>query len=287
MIMSSKSPSILTNLTTRLSSSELRPVLWTLWALPLIQCVSASLATPKPLSFLGTASILMFWVFWTLPLWWLSYSYSSLILKKVNVRGWKLWGCLGIASFLSFLTLDILGYFYFVNQVFNGWIVTFTPPFRVGEPETSTFFTRALFGALGNSAIWLAANFSSRLLLGRSMFDKDIAFTDRLPTFMHQVPANQRESLLAIKAQEHYIEIHTDAGSTLVLYRFGDALRELSGTLGKQVHRSFWVSANSIASYKRKNGKLVLTLVNGMQVPVSRSFVRDIEQSGFLPKTTS
>lgn len=272
------------DISARLTSSSIRPLIWTLWALPLIQCVSFGLATPKPLSFLATISVLLFWAFFVLPVWWLSHAYSRLLLRLFNARGLQLWGCLAMASALSFITIDALGYFYLVNQVFNGWVVNFEPPFGVSKPQLSTFFPAAFYGAIGHSAIWLTANLSSRLLLGRTIYDSEPITTDRVFTFMHQVPEDQRHGLLAIQAQEHYINVHTTTGTNLVLYRFGDALKELSDVPGKQVHRSFWVANSSVESYKRDNGQLFLTLHNDMKVPVSRSFLRDVEKPGFLPR---
>ena len=44
--------------------------------------------------------------------------------------------------------------------------------------------------------------------------------------------------LLHLRMQDHYVEVHTAAGSELLLLRFRDALREVEGVNGLQVHRS-------------------------------------------------
>ena len=69
--------------------------------------------------------------------------------------------------------------------------------------------------------------------------------------------------------QDHYVEVHTAAGSELLLLRFRDALREVEGVDGLQVHRSHWVARNAVARVERRRGggRVALRLVNGSKVP--------------------
>ena len=62
------------------------------------------------------------------------------------------------------------------------------------------------------------------------------------PPILERLPADRRGALLHLQMRDHYVEIHTDRGSELVLMRFGDALMELGGTEGMQVHRSHWIA---------------------------------------------
>lgn len=80
------------------------------------------------------------------------------------------------------------------------------------------------------------------------------------------------ESLLAIRAEQHYIMVISDAGQELVLYRLGDAVRELPPDCGLQVHRSWWVKADAIRAVESGRKKLVLELRNGLKVPVSAPY---------------
>ena len=82
--------------------------------------------------------------------------------------------------------------------------------------------------------------------------------------------------------QDHYVEVHTEEGSDLLLLRFRDALRELDGLDGAQVHRSHWVARAAVAGVERRSGRIALRLVNGNRVPVSRSFAPALRDRGWL-----
>jgi hypothetical protein len=84
---------------------------------------------------------------------------------------------------------------------------------------------------------------------------------------------------LALKADGHYLHVHTDAGCDLVIYRLSDAIRELPLESGAQVHRSWWVAARALGPARHRDH---LSLVNGLEVPVSRSFRLAARQRGWL-----
>lgn len=83
--------------------------------------------------------------------------------------------------------------------------------------------------------------------------------------------------LLALSAQEHYTRVVTNAGARLVLLRFSDAVREATPTLGLQVHRSHWVALDAIDAFTRNGREGQILLRNGETVPVSRSYMRDLQ----------
>jgi DNA-binding LytR/AlgR family response regulator len=56
------------------------------------------------------------------------------------------------------------------------------------------------------------------------------------------------------------------------LMRFSDALAELDGLAGLQVHRSHWVAGCAVVEMKKQNGRCVVVLQNGTEVPVSRAY---------------
>jgi hypothetical protein len=89
------------------------------------------------------------------------------------------------------------------------------------------------------------------------------------PAFLARFDPPVKGSLLAVQAQEHYVRAITSEGALCTLYRFGDALRELEGLSGLQVHRSFWVADAGVAALKNGRRGLRIVLRNGEQVPVS------------------
>ena len=61
-----------------------------------------------------------------------------------------------------------------------------------------------------------------------------------------------------------------------MLYRFGDAVEELQAAEGLQVHRSWWVSEAAIAGSLEATTRR-LRLQNGVDIPVSRTYQRELE----------
>jgi DNA-binding LytR/AlgR family response regulator len=102
------------------------------------------------------------------------------------------------------------------------------------------------------------------------------AILSRLP---HKLRAAK---LHAVQAEDHYIRLYTSAGSDLVLLRFSDALAELRGLEGAQVHRSWWVARDAVESSCREDGKLFLVLRDGTKAPVSRTFTRALHAEGWF-----
>lgn len=89
--------------------------------------------------------------------------------------------------------------------------------------------------------------------------------------------------LHAIVAEDHYLRLHfSDGRQMLVLYRFGDALRELAGTDGQQVHRGAWLAATSGASPIRDGRKWRLRLGDGTSIPVSDTYLPAVRSRGWL-----
>lgn len=89
--------------------------------------------------------------------------------------------------------------------------------------------------------------------------------------WLERLPAEHRAAeLLALEAEDHYLRVHTGAGSALILLRLGDAMAELGPARGVQVHRSWWVARDAVDHAERTGEKVALVLRGGLRVPVSR-----------------
>lgn len=98
-----------------------------------------------------------------------------------------------------------------------------------------------------------------------------------------RLPAGLRTAeIFAASAEDHYLRIHTSGGSTLILMRLSDAIGELRGIEGAQVHRSWWIARAAIVSSKRSGRNVSLVLKGDLLVPVSRPNVRALQESGWL-----
>ncbi len=100
-----------------------------------------------------------------------------------------------------------------------------------------------------------------------------VRFLDRLPMKLRGA------TLYAVQAEDHYLRLHTDRGSDLILMRLSDAVDELEGLEGARTHRSWWVSRSAVRGVDRGDGRATLTLENGLSVPVSRRYARTLREA--------
>ena len=103
--------------------------------------------------------------------------------------------------------------------------------------------------------------------------------TKTLPVWANseQCPIQQRLAvqnrgvLLAMVAQDHYIDVLTDKGHELILMRLSDAAELCSDADSLRVHRSAWISRPGIADVEKSGRSTKIILTNGNVLPVSRS----------------
>ena len=103
-----------------------------------------------------------------------------------------------------------------------------------------------------------AAATAAAALLPYSIFDR--------------LPRRLGTDLIYLTVDDHYVEAHTRAGSAILLMRFADAVTELSDR-GLQVHRSYWVAKRCMKRLVRRDGRTILRLVTGEEIPVSRTYL--------------
>lgn len=105
--------------------------------------------------------------------------------------------------------------------------------------------------------------------------DRPARFLDRLP------PKLRGATLYAVQAEDHYLRLHTDRGSDLILMRLSDAVAELEGLEGARTHRSWWVARDAVRDVARGDGRATLTVEGGLTVPVSRAHARALRAAGW------
>lgn len=100
--------------------------------------------------------------------------------------------------------------------------------------------------------------------------------------FRLRLSAKRRGSrLIALEAEDHYVRVHTDAGSELVPMRFSEAVEELSRAYGYRVHRSWWVAADAIEGVRWTRGGGEARLAGGIVAPVSRACAPTLKSAGW------
>lgn len=103
------------------------------------------------------------------------------------------------------------------------------------------------------------------------------------PALLERLQPRLRSArLLALEAEDHYLRVHTDAGSDLVLLRLSDAIAETGALAGARCHRSWWVARDAVVGSARRGAGAILILETGLEVPVSRSNLPQLRADGWL-----
>jgi DNA-binding LytR/AlgR family response regulator len=102
------------------------------------------------------------------------------------------------------------------------------------------------------------------------------------PAILERIPLHQRSALVALIVEDHYVDIVTERGKTLVLMRLADAIRETGDVPGLQIHRSHWVARAAVVRAHRRDNKVILELSNGMHLPVSRGYLPAAREAGLV-----
>jgi hypothetical protein len=117
---------------------------------------------------------------------------------------------------------------------------------------------------------------------GAATADEAATLRPAPPAILERVPLPQRGKLLALIVEDHYVDIVTDKGKTLVLMRLADAIREAAPIPGLQIHRSHWVALAAVAKATRSEGRVSLELSNGLRLPVSRGYMQAVKDAGLV-----
>ncbi len=125
-----------------------------------------------------------------------------------------------------------------------------------------------------------------RALLWRRVVETHTIVMAPLPEadreFRLRLSAKRRTAtLLAIEAEDHYVRVHTDAGSELVPMRFSEAVEELSRAHGYRLHRSWWAAADAIETVRWTRGGGEARLAGGIVAPVSRTYASALKSAGW------
>ena len=102
------------------------------------------------------------------------------------------------------------------------------------------------------------------------------------PPLLVRLPVELRGPLVRMSMQDHYVEVETTRGSTLILLRLADAIRETEGVAGVQIHRSHWVAIDGVERVHRSGGKIFIETRSGVRLPVSRTYLSAVREAGLI-----
>lgn len=102
------------------------------------------------------------------------------------------------------------------------------------------------------------------------------------PRLLDRLPPHLGRNLVALEMEDHYVRAHTRSGSGLILMRMRDAVAELDGLPGAQVHRSWWVARDAVEQVSRDGRNVRLRLVTGIEAPVARGTAGALREAGWF-----
>ena len=85
---------------------------------------------------------------------------------------------------------------------------------------------------------------------------------------LQRLPPALGTDLIAARSELQYVRIFTARGDALILGALKDIAEQRPD--GQLVHRSWWVSDSHVRTLRRRGARCMLTLSNGLEVPVSR-----------------
>jgi len=85
---------------------------------------------------------------------------------------------------------------------------------------------------------------------------------------LQRLPPALGTELIAARSELQYVRIYTTRGDALILGALKDIAEQRDE--GQLVHRAWWVSNKHVRTLRRRGARCMLTLSNGLEVPVSR-----------------
>ena len=147
------------------------------------------------------------------------------------------------------------------------------------------------FGAaptnLPYSSSLLGAVFSTAALIALALYyisNQTSVMPKGPPPLLARLEFAKRGPLVSLSVQDHYVEVVTTKGASLLLMRLTDAIKETGTDTGLQVHRSHWVATTQIANITREGDKARITLKDGRDILAARSYSPAPKDAGLLPR---
>lgn len=103
------------------------------------------------------------------------------------------------------------------------------------------------------------------------------------PALANRLSRRFEGPILALQSEDHYVRVHGARESELVLMRLRDAIGEMDGVPGEQVHRSWWVARHGISRVVSSGRNWTICLTSGQSAPVARDSIARLQRAGFLP----
>jgi len=229
--------------------------------------------------------------------------FNTLNLLKIGERG-LYWGVIvGASIVLSLILAEVSAQFVpdrrsrkfdalrigLMTLVFSPMVYFWTLFFITERsPNGPNLWTIALFVALIGTVIHVSVRIirsehSDFLKQESGALQVDpMPETDPGPRLMRRLPSGVVGPVLRLSASDHFVAVVLPGEEHTLRMRFSDAIDEMDGIKGDCSHRSHWVAHAAVQDVEREGARTFLRLVNGDQIPVSRTYRPRWEEAGFL-----
>lgn len=238
------------------------------------------------------SSLILSLFFWsaTVMVGWLSAAFGSAVIYRLFAR-WRppLWAITLAGPIIAALLLH--------RPIAE--ILSLAHSFKVSGPGLDhalplvlewQSLDRFLLNVAPGTISWVALNYGFDRVLGIARYRYDSKTMEvpaggenerpikARPQLLDRVAPAERGRLLAIRAEDHYVRVYTDAGNGMTLLRLSDAIKMTHPVAGMQIHRSIWVADDAITEFRRTGHTGLVLLSNGLELPVSRSYCSSFER---------
>ena len=84
--------------------------------------------------------------------------------------------------------------------------------------------------------------------------------------------------IVSLSMQDHYVEVTSEKSKELILLRLSDAIDELDGLEGMQIHRSHWVALSHVCRVEKAGHRSEVHLTDGRVLPVSGTYAPSLSE---------
>lgn len=185
---------------------------------------------------------------------------------ETRVRGF--WQRVLAAALL--LTIPVTGFIYLLNL----FMLDLPPRWWLLYQLAWQVFVVALLVMALRGLLW------RRIVETRTIFAPPLPEAER-PLRLRLSVGRRSARLIAVEAEDHYVLVHTDAGTEIVAMRFSEALADLAQAYGFRLHRSWWAAGDAIEAVHWKRGRGEAILSGGLVAPVSRAQAAILKEAGW------
>jgi hypothetical protein len=221
--------------------------------------------------------------FWTRLLYWVIVMETGAVIGVGVTSGIQAWGRLQRQPILEVLVISVLIALPLTLGVIGAGMIIL----EMGRPSPAGLVRNFLLVAFVSAiitGITYAVGSRRKAIIAPTTAQPDPAkmaaddnrFRARLPLHL------QSGRILALASEDHYLRVYTEGGTALILMRLSDAMAELNADAGAQTHRSWWVARDAVSKAIRGDGKAMLTLSDGTEAPVSRTYYRILSGRGWF-----